>query len=336
MDEARLNGVDAALVTGGYGFIGSNLATALSNRDVSVTVLDTMGKPYGSNPANLDLSDPNLEHVHGDVRDEKTVRDVASDVDVVFHLAAQLSRPRSLEDPRHDIDVNCNGTITVLETLKRENPTASLVFTGSQAEFGVPDELPLSEDVAERPIDVYGANKLAAEHYCDVYREVHGIDCTTLRLSNVYGPRANLQNVNYGVINKFLRLALEDEQLTVFEPGTMKRDPIFVGDVVRALIAAATTPSTERTRSSYVVGTGEPVTVRGIAEHIVEVAGSGTVEIVPWPDDWDSIRVGDLYMDPSAAMADLDWEPTVSFEDGLEETVAFYLSHWDAYLDPDR
>lgn len=332
MTVGELVDFNTALVTGGYGFIGSNVATELARQGVSVRVLDSFLEGCGANRANLDESNPNLETLQGDVRDSEVVDHAISDVDVVFHLAAQLSRPRSLEDPAMDVEINCLGTITILEALRAENPNAQVVFAGSQAEFGIPETLPLSEDVPERPVDVYGTNKLAAEHYCSVYDTVHGIDATTLRFSNVYGPKANLRNVNYGVINKFIRLAFEGEELTVFRPGTMKRDPIFIDDVVRALVAAANRPADDLSRDSYVIGSGEPASVHELAERIVAAVGSGTVELVEWPEDWDSIRVGDLYMDPTAAREELDWEPTVSLKEGLSRTVSFYRNHREAYL----
>lgn len=330
---ANVGAVDfeRALVTGGYGFIGSNLATALCEQGVVVTVLDNLYDEYGSNPANLDLSQENLQFVKGDVRNKAVTRDAIADVDVVFHLAAQLSRPRSLEEPHHDIDVNCKGTVTVLDAVREVNPGATVVFAGSQAEFGVPSELPLTEDMPDRPVDIYGANKLAAENYCRVYRKVHDIDATTLRLTNVYGQKANLQNTNYGVINKFIRLAFQDDSLTVFEPGDMQRDPVYVQDVVGALVAAATTPL-DKKRGTYVIGSGHPVTIRELAEMIVDTVGSGDIEMVPWPDDWDSIRIGDLYADPEAAASDLNWEPKTSLDDGLKRTIEFYRRNRDDYL----
>lgn len=320
----------SALITGGAGFIGSNLMHSLVDQGVDVTLLDSMSEEYGANRRNLSPISDEIELRVGDVRDKETVSNLVKDVDVVFHLAAQLSRPMSMEEPERDIDINCNGTITVLETVRKYNPTAKVVYTGSQAAFGEPSELPITETTDDNPVDIYGVNKLAGEHYCNVYYRAHGLKTTTVRLTNVYGPRAQLINANYGVINKFLRLALEEEQLTVYEPGTMKRDPIFVDDVVRALILAA--ESADANGEMFVIGSGNPVTIYELAETIVEVAGKGRVEMVPWPEDWESIRIGDIYTKPTYAYETLDWKPSTELEDGMEQTVTFYENHQDTYL----
>lgn len=331
MDASGIGNVESALVTGGAGFIGSNLSTTLADSGISTVVLDNLSEFTGANRKNLEFSTSDIELIEDDVRNEGVVKDIVDRVDIVFHLAALLSRPRSLEHPRENLDVNCNGTLTVLEAIRNQSPETQFVFAGSQAEFGTPDQLPLTEEVKDRPIDIYGVNKLAAEHHCRVYRDVHGLDTTTLRFTNVYGPRADFQASNYGVIPKFVRLAMEDEELTVFEPGDMKRDPIYVDDVVNALLAVMTTPPLERPHPSYIIGSGDPITVRDIASTIVNTAGSGKVDITPWPDDWDSIRVGDLYADPMRAGHDLDWHPSVTFENGIEDTIDFYRAHWDEY-----
>jgi UDP-glucose 4-epimerase len=324
--------IDSALVTGGAGFIGSNLATELAEANVDVVVLDNMSEHGGANPANLDRSNENLTLIEGDVRDAELVRDLVEQIDTIFHLAALLSRPRSLKHPKENLDVNCNGTLTVLEAARRSPTETQLVFAGSQAEFGVPETLPLTEDAPTHPVDMYGVNKLAAEYYCNVYRDTHGIDATTLRLTNVYGPKADIQTSNYGVLGKFIRLALEDEELTVFEPGDMRRDPIFVEDVVNAFISVAETPSSTRDSGCYMIGSGDPTTVKELAETIVATVGAGSVEMTPWPDDWDSIRVGDLYADATLARDELNWAPTASLADGIERTAEFYRRNWDAYL----
>lgn len=321
----------SALITGGAGFIGSNLMHSLLNRGVDVTLLDTMDETYGANRENIYPKSDDIELYVGDVRDKEVVSQLVTDIDVVFHLAAQLSRPISMEEPEHDIAINCNGTITVLDAVRNHNPTAKVIYTGSQAAFGDPPELPITETTEENPVDIYGVNKLAAEHYCQVYHRAYELETTTVRLTNVYGPRAQLINANYGVINKFLRLALEDEHLTVYEPGTMKRDPIFVDDVVRALILATENP--EASGEMFVVGSGKPVTIYELAETIVEVVGKGRVEMVPWPDDWESIRIGDIYTAPAHARETLGWDPSTGLEEGLEKTVAFYERHRDAYLE---
>lgn len=327
----RLGEGDSALITGGAGFIGSNLAHFLLARGVEITILDTMSDEYGANRRNLFPAFDEVELCVGDVRDETTVSKLVEGVDAVFHLAAQLSRPISMDKPKRDIEINCKGTVTILEAVRKHNPDAKVVYTGSQAAYGEPTELPLTESVAPNPVDVYGANKLAAEQYCNVYHRAHGIDTTTVRLTNVYGPRAQLSNPNYGVINKFIKLSIKDKNLTVYEPGTMKRDPVFVNDVVRALVSAAESP--EANGEMFVIASGESVTIHKLAQTIVDTVGTGTVEMVPWPEDWDSIRVGDIHADPAYAQNVLGWESTTGLKAGLRETVEYYQVNQDAYLE---
>lgn len=326
----NIGNIDTALITGGAGFIGSNLAIRLSDHDIDITILDSMNEEYGGNQKNLKPIAGDIELRVGDIRDKDIIRELIKDVDIIFHLAAQLSRPISMNHPEEDIDINCRGTINLLEALRKHNPQARFVYTGSQATFGKPTELPITEETADKPVDIYGANKLAAEHYGRIYNSAHGIPTVSLRLTNVYGPRAQLSNPNYGVINKFLRRALEDKILTVYEPGTMRRDPIFVDDVTDALVRAAIEP--DAVGKTFVIGSCSPVSIRHLAEQIVEIVETGRVEMTDWPDDWASIRVGDIYVNPDRAYEVLGWEPRTELDEGLRQTVDFYQQHKEAYL----
>jgi UDP-glucose 4-epimerase len=329
MSKRNLSGADI-VVTGGAGFIGSNLTIDLVGRGADVTVIDNFDEEYGGNTHNLAPVRDDIELITADVRKRQSIRSPIADADIVFHLAAQLSRKVSMESPQRDINTNCRGIINVLETVRNDNPGAKVVFAGSQAQFGSPQETPLTENTPTNPVDIYGADKLAAELYCKIYYESHGIDTTTLRLTNVYGPRSQLDNPNYGVINRFLRLAMENEKLPVFEPGDMKRDPVFVGDVVDAFVSAARTPASEG--ETFVVGSGSSVTILKLARTITSVVGGGRVNIVPWPEDWDKIRVGDIVVDVSKSERVLGWEPTVSLKDGLKATINYFEKNIDQYI----
>lgn len=322
--------IDHALVTGGAGFIGSNIVHDLVADDIQVTVLDNMSSSFGANESNLSGVQDEIELRRDDITNAEAVKSAVSDVDVVYHLAAQLSRPLSIEKPHRDVEINCNGTLNILEAIKQRNKNIPLIYAGTQAAFGVPNSLPVTEDHPDNPIDIYGANKLAGEHYCRVYSRIHDIPTLTLRLTNVYGPRAQLDNPKYGVINNFLRLAFEGDTLEVFDPGTMKRDPIYVADVVDAFRLATQAASTEG--PVFVIGGGNPVSINTIAQQIVDTVGSGEVEIVEWPDDWDSVRVGDIYVDPSRAHEKLGWTPETDLSLGLQQTVDYYKTRLSSYL----
>lgn len=327
---ASIDAEDTVLVTGGLGFIGSTLVRRLVRAGVDVRVADAGLEAYGANSFNLEGVREGVSIHDVDVRDEDAVSELVYEADHVFHLAAQLSRTVAQERPHTDLRINAEGTLNVLEAAVRAADSPSVIYTSSQAVYGSPASLPLTEETPTAPIDLYGCTKLAGEHYADVYRSVHDLDVTVLRLTNVYGPRAQLHNPHYGVVNRFLQLALRDEPLTVFGSGTTRRSFVHVDDVVRALLVAAG----ETPRDTYLVGDETSITIRELAERIVETAGTGRVEFVDWPDDWDGIRVGDVTVDTSRLRGDTDWTLGVEFEDGLESTVDYYETHLEEYVEP--
>jgi len=319
------------LVTGGLGFVGSNVANRLVELGADVTVLDAELPKMGSNRANVADVRDEITVVEADVRDEEAVRAHVRESDVVYHCAAQLSRLVANEEPGTDVDINCKGVVNVLEAAADAEPAPHVVFTSSLAVFGRPASVPVDESTEIRPIDMYGANKRAGEHYCRIYWEMEDVPTTVVRPANVYGPRAPLSVDGYGVQNQFVASALRDETLTVFEPGTTLRDYVYVGDATDALVELAGAEQTFG--EEYVLGRGEGTTLEELAEAAVEAAGAGEVEMVPWPEEWDEVSRGDVVTDPSKLETDVDWQPTVDLETGLRETVAFYRSRKDDYLE---
>ena len=322
------------LITGGLGFIGSNLAHSLVDAASSITLLDAKLPGYGANSVNIERIRNDIQVVKGDVRNSAFVRRYVDQADVVYHCAAQLSRTASLEDPETDITINCTGTVNVLDAAAQRTNPPRVVFLSSQAAVGEPESLPIDGLTPANPMDVYGANKRAGEHYCSLYCRVKDVPTVVVRLSNVYGPRAQLLNSNYGVINRFIRLALVDETLPVFKPGSMQRDFVYVEDVAAALEQLGLAEGVIGDR--YMLGSGVGTTIRQLATLIVEEAGSGEVELVPWPNDWDSIRVGDLITDPSTLESAIPWQPATNLRDGIQNTLSYYRANRDAYLTSDK
>lgn len=322
------------IITGGMGFIGSNLARSLVERDVTVHIIDAELPEYGANRANISDVESEVDIHTFDIRDQERLKSLFEKIQpaAVFHLAAQLSRPISVSDPLTDVDINCTGTINVLEAVKDHCPDASVLFTSSQAVYGVPESLPLTEKTETSPIDIYGANKLAGEKYCDVYTKVHGIDIKTIRLTNVYGPRAQLDNPKYGVINKFIRNAITDTELPVYKPGTMLRDFVFIDDVISAILAIT---SDGESGDTYLVGSGTSTSIKELAQTIVDRTGSGEVTMVDWPDDWGGIRVGDITIETEKATTTTEWEPETTLLEGVDRTVEYYSTHLEQYLSPE-
>jgi UDP-glucose 4-epimerase len=293
------------LVTGGAGFIGSRLVAALAD-DNDVRVLDDRSR--GSRAAVPDA----VEFVDGDVRDASTVAEATADVDVVFHLAANISVDRSVAAPVESHRVNVDGTLNVLEAAREAD--ARVVFASSAAVYGEPASIPVAESDRKTPSSPYGAEKLSADRYVRLYADLYDLETVSLRYFNVYGP-GGLATDYSGVIDAFLTRARDGDDLPVHGDGTQTRDFVHVSDVVRANLLAAVT---DRVGTAYNVGTGESVTINRLAELIVDVTGSDS-EIVHT-----SPRAGDI--DESEASIErareaLGYRPRVSLREGLETLV---------------
>ncbi len=325
------------LVTGGLGFIGSNLALALLRLGAEVTVLDARVPRHGSNPWNLVPDDgtevePAIVVVEGDLLDvdRPDVREAATAAEFVFNLAGQVSHVDSMADPLFDLQSNTTSQFAFLDLLRRENPTARVVFTSTRQLFGKPRYLPVDEDHPVAPVDVNGITKYATEQLHLLYHEVYGLPACAVRLTNVFGPRQRLRDNFQGFLPIFIRCALADETITVFGDGRQERDCLFVDDVVECLLLSATAPAAPG--QLFNVGNDEHLELRVIAQAIVRAAGSGRVEHVDWPSDRDAIDVGSYFGDSSKAKRMLGWEPRTSFAEGIEQTIAFYRSRLSWYV----
>ncbi len=300
------------LVTGGAGFIGSHLVEALVGPN-EVSVLDDFST--GSR-ANL----PGSVTVHeGDVREEAVIERAMDGVDVVFHLAALVDVDRSVDDPRASHAINAAATLSLLERARRAD--TRVVFASSAAVYGSPDSTPTSETAAARPRSPYGLDKLTADHYCRLYHELYGLETVALRFFNVYGPRQSAGAYS-GVIDVFMRQAMAGDPITVHGDGTQTRDFVHVDDVVEAVRRAA---ATDRTGTSFNVGTGSAVSILELAEHVREVTGSDS------PVTHEAPRPGDIEhscADVSRARSALGYEPSRSLAEGLE-TVRDWLQDAD-------
>ncbi len=325
------------MVTGGLGFIGSNLALALVRHGAQVTVLDARVPRHGANPWNLvpdgaGEPDGRIAMVERDLAEVERhdVRAAALEADLVFNLAGQVSHVDSMNAPLFDLQSNTVSQFAFLELLRRENPSARLVFTSTRQLFGHPRYLPVDEDHPVSPVDVNGITKYATEQLHLLYDEIYGLRACVVRLTNVYGPRQRLRDDLQGFLPIFIRRALRDEALTVFGAGTQERDCLYVDDVVECLMLAAL--ATDAPSQLFNVGNDEHLELRALADAIVRAAGSGRVEYVPWPPDRDAIDIGSYFGDSSKAKRMLGWEPRTPFVDGIERTIAFYRERLQWYL----
>jgi UDP-glucose 4-epimerase len=325
---AQLTG-KKVLVTGGLGFIGSNLARALVAAQADVVLVDSLVPEYGGNRENIAGIERQVHINVSDVRDEHSLKALVRDVDVIFNLAGQTSHLDSMHDPYTDLEINCRAQLSILEACRENNPAARVVFASTRQIYGRPEYLPVDERHPIHPVDVNGINKTAGEWYHLVYGQVYGIPVCVLRLTNTYGPRMRVRDARQTFLGFWLRQILLGEELLVFGDGLQRRDFNYVDDAVRALILAATRD--EAVGQIYNLGDSEVLSLLELADLLVRVNGSGSYRVVPFPDDRKAIDIGDYYSDFRKIRGDLGWAPTVGVEQGLERSLAFYREHGESY-----
>jgi UDP-glucose 4-epimerase len=317
------------MVTGGLGFIGSNLAARLVELDANVLIVDSQIAETGANPFNIvDIQDRVSTRLV-DVRDSLAMDRLVVDQDVIFNLAGQLSHLDSMRDPFTDLDINCRAQLSLLEACRHRNPGVKVVFASTRQFYGRPDYLPVDERHLLHPTDVNGINKMAGEWYHVLYNNVYGIRATALRLTNTYGPRMLVRNNRQTFIGWFIKLMLDGQEIQLFGDGSQLRDMTYVDDAVEAFLLAGS--SDVANGQVFNLGGPEPLSLRDIVEVLLEVVGSGSYKLVPFPDEKRSIDIGSFYADYNKIRRALGWEPKVGLHEGLTRTIAFYREHREPY-----
>jgi UDP-glucose 4-epimerase len=310
------------LVTGGLGFIGSNLARRLVSEGARVTLCDAMIEGYGGNPANVREIRSEVAIDIADVRDAAAMERLVAGQEVVFHLAAQVSHVMSLSNPYPDIDINIKGTAVLLEACRKANPDALVVRSGTRGQYGPAVKLPVSEETQSDPRGIYEISQLSAEMICRTYTRIHGIRTVPLRLTNVYGPRGQMKHSQFGVVNWFVRLALDGKPIPIFGSGKILRDFLYVDDCVEALVRAAAEP--KAIGQILNVGHDRPSTFLEVAEILRELVPGVRIEFTDFTPERKAQEPGDFVSDITKIRALLGWEPKTSLRDGLSRTVDFY------------
>lgn len=309
------------LVTGGLGFIGSNLAYRLVDMGAKVTLVDSLIPQYGGNIHNIAGIEKKVTMNIADVRDQHSMNYLLQGKDFMFNLAGTLSHIDSMNDPYTDLEINCRSQLTILEACRKFNTKLKIVFSGTRGQYGKAEYLPVDEKHPQKPTDVNGINNMAGEWYHILYNNIYGIRATSLRLTNTYGPRHQMKHHKQGIINWFMRQIIDGNEVKIFGDGRQIRDTNYVDDVVDALILSALSEKTNG--EVYNLG-GSPISLVDIVGLMIKINGSGKFTLVPFPPDSKVIEIGDYVADHTKITKALGWEPRTSLDDGLKKTLRFY------------
>lgn len=320
------------LITGGLGFIGSNLALRLVDTGAEVTLVDSLIPEYGGNTFNVRSLEGKVKINFSDVRDEHSMKYLVRNQDYLFNLAGQTSHLDSMNDPYTDLEINTKSQLFILESCRRNNPDIKIIFASTRQIYGRPQYLPVDESHPLYPVDVNGINKMAGEWYHLVYNNVYGIRSTVLRLTNTYGPRMRVKDARQTFLGIWVRRILEGKPILVFGDGLQMRDFNYVDDVVDAMLMAAA--SEKANGEVYNLGADDPINLKDTAKLLIEIYGKGSFEIVPFPEDRKNIDIGDYYGKYDKISGHLGWRPGTPLGNGLGKTLEYYQEYSKHYWEP--
>ncbi|HMO59118.1 MAG TPA: NAD-dependent epimerase/dehydratase family protein [Roseiflexaceae bacterium] len=310
------------LITGGLGFIGSNLAHRLVACGALVTLVDSLIPHYGGNLRNIAGIEDQVTVNIADVRDEHSMNYLVQGRDYLFNLAGQTAHLDSMLDPYADLDINCRAQLSILEASRKQNPAIRIVYASTRQIYGKPDYLPVDERHLLRPTDVNGINKMAGEWYHILYNNVYDIRACALRFTNTIGPRMRVKDARQTFLGIWIRRLLDGEPIQVFGDGMQIRDFNYVDDAVDALLMAGAADGANG--QIFNLGSDETINLRDLAALLIDIHGSGECEIVPFPPERKAIDIGDYYADYRLIRGRLGWYPQVSLREGLRRTLEFY------------
>lgn len=317
------------LITGGLGFIGSNLAIKLSEYGSKIILVDSMIPEYGGNLFNITKIRDKVNINFSDVRDEYSMNFLIRDVDVMFNFAGQVSHIDSMNNPYVDLEINTKSQISILEACRKYNPKIKIVFASTRQIYGKPEYLPVDEKHPLSPIDINGVNKLAGEWYHTIYHNVYGIKTVCLRLTNTYGPRLLVKHNRQGFIGWFIRRVIERKEIEIYGDGKQLRDLNYIDDCIEALLISACDDSLNG--HIFNLGNHPPITLENIAKLIIKINGSGSYRFVSFSEENKKIDIGHYYASYDKFKSMTGWEPKVSNEEGLAKTWLFYKENKEYY-----
>lgn len=317
------------IITGGLGFIGSNLAHRLIDLGAIVTLIDSLSPEYGGNLFNVNEIKDRLHINISDVRDASSMAYLVQGKDYIFNLAGQTSHLDSMRDPFTDLQINCVAQLSILEACRKHNPNVKIIYAGTRQIYGKPMYLPVDEKHLLQPTDVNGINKMAGEWYHILYNNVYGIRGVSLRLTNTYGPRMRVRDDRQTFLGIWIKRLIESEPLQVYGDGQQLRDFNYIDDVVDAIILAA--HQEEANGCIFNLGSSEVINLKDLAELMIKINDGGSYDIIPFPGDRKKIDIGDYYSDYSHIKNILNWNPKVGLNEGLSKTIEFYRNHRKNY-----
>jgi UDP-glucose 4-epimerase len=318
------------LVTGGMGFIGSNLVIALVELGAEVTAIDAQIPGCGWHPENLDPVRGQFEYSSAEISDAGRLRPLIGRQRVIFNLAGEISHINSMTNPARDLAINCEAQVRFLDLCRRENPQATIIYASSRQVYGRPKYLPVDEAHPICPVDYNGVHNHAAEHYHFLLRQQFHVPTICLRLGNIYGPRLGIHQQYRGFIDTFVGKAIAGEQIMVFGDGRQLRGMTYVEDVADAFLRAGQAGSVAS--AVYNVDHPVPVSLWQIAETLCRIAGSPPPRLVPFPPDRQVIDIGDYYPNVGKFCREFGWSPRVGLEEGLRKTVEFFRARASSSL----
>jgi UDP-glucose 4-epimerase len=317
------------IITGGLGFIGSNLARRLVDYGAKVLLVDSLIPEYGGNLFNINDIEKEIRVNIADVRDIYSMQYLVQGKDYLFNLAGQTAHADSMKDPYTDLEINCRAQLSILETCRNCNPSIKIVFASTRQIYGVPDYLPVDERHLLHPTDVNGINKMAGEWYHILYNNVYGIRSCSLRLTNTYGPRMRVKDARQTFLGIWIKQLINGEVIKVFGDGTQLRDFNYVEDVVDALLISAT--NEEAYGQVFNLGSNDPINLKDLANLLIKINKTGSYSLVPFPPERKQIDIGDYYGDYKKINTKLGWEPKTSLEEGITLSLEYFQKYRNHY-----
>src|SRR3989344_5348815 len=316
------------LITGGLGFVGSNLALKLVELGANITVLDSLLPDFGGNKFNIFPIKNRVNVKIADMRNQRMLEKIVGDFEIIFNLAGTLSHIDSMTNPLLDLDINCAAQLSLLQACRKNNRSAKIIFTGTRNQYGKALYLPVDEKHIQEPTDINGINAMASEKYHLLYTKIYGMPTVSLRLTNTFWPRHQMKHSKQGVLNWFMRLLLEGKNVELYGDGTQIRDVNYVDDVVNALILAA--ENKKAIGKAYNLG-GQPITLKQFVEEVIKVLGAGNYLLRPFPPERKVIEIGNYVADIGKIKNDLNWEPKIKLEEGIKITIKYYKKYKNYY-----